>query len=103
MATTHINFNDQINHGRDLRRCLQQMEESHQGLNDLLLVMAQMLDGDGSQAAHFTYITSKFGFDSDAKAKAAYEELNSLASKFNTDASVSSVRAAMAQAFARFG
>lgn len=103
MATAHINFNDQINHGRDLRRCLTQMEESHAALDDILLVMAQMLDGDGSQDAHFPYITAKFGFDSDAKARAAWGELQSLASKFNTDASVSSVKAAMAQAFARFG
>jgi hypothetical protein len=103
MAVSHIAFNDQISHGRDLRRCLQQMEESHVGLNDVLLVMAQMIDGDGSQAAHFTYVTTKFGFDSDAKSKAAWDELQSLASKFNTDASVSSVKAALAQAFARFG
>lgn len=96
-------FNDQINHGRQLRRCLDQMEESHTSLDDLLLVMAQMLNGDGSQDAHFDEIAANFGFATNAKAHAAWSELSSLAAKFSTDSSVTNVKAAMAQAFARFG
>ena len=101
--SNHLEFNDQISHGRDLRRCLQQMEESHKSLDDILLVMAQALNGDGSQDAHFDEIATLYGFASTAKAHAAWSELQSLASKFNTDASVSSVKAAMAQAWAKFG
>jgi hypothetical protein len=102
-VSSHYTFNDQLAQGRQLRRCLDQMEESHRALDDLLAVMAQMLNGDGSQDAHFDEIATGFGFATQAKAHAAWGELLSLQSKFNTDASVSSVHAAMAQAFARFG
>lgn len=101
--SNYLNFNDQIQHGRDLRRCLQQMEESHKALDDILLVMAQMLNGDGSQDAHFDEVATHFGFATTAKAHSAWSELQSLASKFNTDSSVTSVKSAMAQAFAKFG
>lgn len=103
MAVGHISYNDQLPHGRDLRRCLQLLQEGHDRLPDLLAAMAQMVDGDGSNAAHFTYVTSKFGFASDAKAKEAWDELNSLQSKFSGDGSVTFVNAALNQAFAKFG
>lgn len=102
MAVNHIAFNDQTNHGRILRRALQHVEEGLKELNDLLATMQQMIDGDGSQAAHFTYATEKFGFGSDAITKAAWDELNSLASKLNTNANVSDVNAALLQAFNKF-
>ena len=102
MAVAHISFNDQTTHGRVLRRGLQQLEESLENINDVLATMATMIDGDGSQAAHFTYATEKFGFASDAATKSAWDELNSLAFKLNTNDSVSSVNAAMLQAFNKF-
>lgn len=102
MAVSHLNFNDQLNHGRQLRRALQQLEESTEGLADVLAVFVRMIDGDGSDAAHFTYATAKFGFTDNATAKAAYEELSSLNSKFSGNGSVSDVNAAMVQAFAKF-
>ena len=61
-----------------------------------------MIDGDGSQAGHFTYATAKFGFSSDAVTKAAYEELQSLASKLNANSSVTNVNAALVQSFNKF-
>lgn len=103
MAANYISFSTQTQHGGDLRRLLNQLEEGHRSLDDLLLVMVQMLDGDGSSSTHFPLVTTKFGFDSDAKAKAAYDELSSLAAKFSTDNAVTNVKAALAQAFARFG
>ena len=102
MATTHLAFNDQLTHGRMLRRGLDQLEEGREGINDVLASMTTMIDGDGSSAAHFTLATAKFGFPTDAAAKAAWDELNSLAAKFNTDASVSSVQSALLQAFNKF-
>lgn len=101
--SSHYQFDDQLSHGRQLRRCLDQMEESHTSLDDLIAVMQQMLNGDGSQDAHFDEIATAFGFATTAKAHAAWSELLSLQGKFNTDASVSSVKSALAQAFARFG
>ena len=102
MAVAHIAFNDQITHGRLLRRALSQMEESLEGLGDLVATIALMIDGDGSQVAHFTYVTSKFGFTDNATAKAGYEELQSVYGKLSTNASVSSVNAALLQAFNKF-
>jgi len=102
MAVNHIAFNDQTTHGRLLRRALQQQEEGLQNLNEVIATMALMIDGDGSDATHFAYATPKFGFTNDAAAKAAWDELNSLAGKLNTDGSVTFVNAAMKQAFNKF-
>jgi hypothetical protein len=102
MALTHLAFNDQLSHGRLLRQALLQLESGLEALNDIIAVMAVMLDGDGSSTTHFPYITSHFGFSTDANAKLAYEELNSLAGKLNTDASTTNVHAAMLQAFSKF-
>lgn len=102
MSVAHLAFNDQTNHGRILRRALQQQEDGLDGLNDVISTLQLMIDGDGSQAAHFAYATTKFGFSDDATAKAAWEELNSLAFKLNTNNSVSDVNAALKQVFNKF-
>jgi hypothetical protein len=103
MAVAHISFNDQLTHGRMIRRALQSLEEGTDTLNDLMGVLATMIDGDGSQAAHFTYMTTKCGFASDAGAKAGYDELASLKFKLSTDTSQTDVNAALIQAFRKFG
>ena len=102
MAVAHIAFDDQTNHGRILRRSLQHLEDGLEELEDLIATIATMIDGDGSQAAHFTYVTTKFGFSSDANAKAAWDELNSLKFKLTTNASVTDMNAALLQAFNKF-
>lgn len=101
MAFLHIHFNDQNQYGRMLRRVLNQMEESDDGMADVRDVMIQMRDGDGSQDAHYAELTSKFGFASDAKSRAAFEELDSAYSKTSGNGSVSNVRAARDQLFAK--
>lgn len=103
MAIGHLEYNRGTRHGNDLDLLLRSLETGLDGLVDLLAILAQMIDGDGSQAAHFTYVTEKFGFPDDATAKAAWDELNSLASKLTTDGSVSNVNAALLQAFHKFG
>ena len=102
MAVAHIAFNDQIPHGRIIRRALSQLEEGYEGLVDVIAALALMIDGDGSQAAHFTYMTAKCGFPSDAVAKLAWEELNSLKFKLTTNASITDMNAALLQAFNKF-
>jgi len=101
MAFQHIHFNDQTQYGRALRRALQLSEEADDGLTDVRDVMIQMRDGDGSQDAHYAELTSKFGFASDAKARAAFEELDSAYSKTSGNGSVSNVRAARDQLYAK--
>lgn len=101
MAFSHIHFDDQTQYGRKLRRVLQLMEESDDLLTDVRDVMIQMRDGDGSAAAHYAECTTKFGFASDDKAKAAFDELDSCYSKTSGDDSVSNVRAARNQFYAK--
>jgi hypothetical protein len=101
MAFNHIHFNDQTAYGRMLRRTLNLMEESDDLMGDVRDVMIQMRDGDGSADAHYAELTSKFGFASDAKARAAFEELDSAYSKTSGNGSVSNVRAARDQLYAK--
>jgi hypothetical protein len=101
MAFNHIHFNDQTQYGRSLRRMLQMMEEADDLMKDVRDVMIQMRDGDGSDAAHYAEVTTRFGFVSNAKAKEAFDELDSAYSKTSGDGSVSNVRAARDQLFAK--
>ena len=102
MAFTKINFNASLPHGALLRSALNNFESGRNGLNAVIACTQLMIDGDGSQAAHFTEVMSRYGFTDTATAKAAWEELNSLAAKLNTDAQVTSVLAAINQALAKF-
>lgn len=99
MAFDHISFNDQTNYGRMLRRLLNMAEESDDLFRDIRELMIKMRDGDGSQAVHYAEATSKFGFATDAKAKAAFDEIDSAYSKISGNGSVSDVRAARDQLF----
>lgn len=101
MAMTHIQFDDQKQHGRYLRRSLQMLEEGREQLIKTKDVMQTMINGDGSSSTHFPEVTSRFGFTDDATAKAAWDEINSALSKLTTDASVTSVQAALLQLFSK--
>lgn len=101
MAVGHISFtNTQL--GGQLQQALHEFNSGLDALNELFATMTQMKDGDGSQASHFTYAVSKFGFPDTTAAKAAYDELGSVLAKLNTDASVSNVHAAIGQLIAKF-
>jgi hypothetical protein len=97
----HFHY-DNTNYSQMIIQCLGGLEDGLDGLNRTLGTMTLMLTGDGSQAAHFSEITLRYGFVSDAESKGAYEELNSLAFKLNTNASVTDVHAAFIQAFNKF-
>lgn len=101
MAFAHIHFNDQTQYGRKLRRMLELMEEADDLQADMRDLMVQMRDSDGSQDAHYAELTSRFGFVSDADAHAAFSEVDSAYSKTSGDGSVSNVRAARNQLFAK--
>lgn len=103
MAFTHIKFNDQLNHGRMLRRAIQQLEEGRDGLVDLFSTFTTMLDGgDGSNEANFNEAVSLFGFPDNATAKEAYDEINGLLAKINTDNPVSNTKSNLDQIFNEF-
>ncbi len=101
MASNYIHFNDNTQHGRLLRDLLRTMERGDDLIADVRDVMIQMRDGDGTQDAHYAVVQEKFGFVSNATAKAAFEELDSAYSKTSGNGSVDSVRAARDQLFAK--
>ena len=101
MAFNHIHFNDQTQYGRSLRRFLQQAEESDDLMKDVRDCMVQMLNGDGSQDVHYAEITGRYGFPDDASAHAAFSEIDSAYSKTSGDGTVSGVRAARDQLYAK--
>jgi hypothetical protein len=107
MAFNHIHFNDQTNYGRTLRRMLSMMEESDDLIADVRDVIIQMRSGDGSSDSHYDEVADKFGVAAgggdaaNTKARALFEELDSAYSKTSGNGSVSNVRAARDQLFAR--
>jgi hypothetical protein len=101
MAFQHIHFNDQNQYGRTLRRMLQMSEEADELMADVRDCMIQMRDGDGSVATHYAECTARYGFVNDEAAKACFDEIDSAYSKISGDGSVSSVRSARDQLFAK--
>lgn len=97
----HIYFNKTSQYGAMLWRLLRQLEEGDDLFSDIRDVMIQMRDGDGSQDTHYAEVRIRFGFETDAKARAAFEEIDSAYSKTSGNGSVSNVRAARDQLFAK--
>jgi len=60
-----------------------------------------MRNGDGSSDEHYNEITTRFGFESDAKSKQGFLELDSAFSKLSGNLSVQDVRAALDQVVAK--
>lgn len=105
MATTFVDYDKQTDVGRNITRGIQLVREGRDVLRDVLAVMLTMIDGDGSSATHFTRLKTEAGYESDAVAKASWDELNSLYSKLITPAGqqASDVGPAITQACARHG
>ncbi len=109
MSVTHLGYDENTEYGRKLSRFISLLQEALNSGNSILGIMNRMKDGDGSQAVHFDYLVSRFGFegvDTAAKqtvAKATFDELNSLMFKLNTDSSVSDVNAAIKQIGEKLG
>jgi hypothetical protein len=113
MAFNHISFNQSNQFGAKLRQLLNQLEQGDDLFVDVRDTMIQMRDGDGSQNVHYAEVTRRYGFGDydptqgaptdaqNAKARAAFEELDSAFSKTSGNGSVSNVRAARDQLFAR--
>jgi hypothetical protein len=102
MATTYIKYNRSTDWGANLRQLLNHGEAFLDQGPKLLDTVSRMIDGDGSQDAHYALVTTMFGFESDAKSHAAFNELNSAFAKLTTDGSVQFVNAALKQLFSEF-
>lgn len=102
MAYTHFQISPTSTHGPQLRNALTTLETGYQNCLNMLGTIPTMIDGDGSQVAHFAEVTARFGFQSDAQSKAAWEELQSMMSKLTGDGSVTFVNAALKQAWNKF-
>lgn len=101
MANSYLYFNDQTSVGRILRRMLVAVKEADQRMADVDALIAQIMEGDGSQDAHHADLKARAGFESDAKARAFREEFLSAYSKTNGNGTVSNVRAARDQLIAK--
>lgn len=99
MAFQHIFFSAVTEYGGRLRSALTQAEDGIARLIHARDTITFMIDGDGSNASQFAEVASRYQFPDNASAKAAWDELNSCLGKLTTDASVSSVASALAQAF----
>ena len=110
----HIHFDAGTQYGAKLRQMLHVNEQADDVIADVRDMMVQMLDGDGSQNVHYAEITKRFGFGDydvstggaptdaqNAKARAAFQEIDSAYSKTSGNGSVSNVRAARDQLFAK--
>ena len=102
MADNHYVFDRDLSAGFRLGRAFEDLENAVNRLKAEKDTMTHMLDGDGSAITHFNAHVTAYGFTDTTNAKAAYEELNALVGKIDTDGAVSSVKAAINQALARF-
>jgi len=100
MADNHYAFDAGTPHGFKLRRALDNLERGLEELIDERDAMNLMIDGDGSQNAHFAGASAHFGFENTgADCKSAFAEINSALGKLTTNASVDNVNAAVLQLF----
>lgn len=102
MADNHYVFDRTLPAGFRLGKACDALESMRQGLIDEHDTMIQMLSGVDTDPASYAAHVAAYGFTDTDNAKAAFLELGALVGKLDTDASVSSVKAAIAQALARF-
>ncbi len=99
MAAGNYTFNDSTHGGRLLRSAISQFEAGYNALKQVQGCMIQSLSSGSPQVQSFLDF---WGFPDMATAQAAYDEFSSMMGKITTDASVSSVQAALNQAFNKF-
>lgn len=102
MTAPYLGFNSNTQHGMLLRAALTGGEDSIESLKDIKGTMALMIDGDGSQDAHYDLVTVKFGFANNTASHNAFNELSTMVDKLTTDSSTSGVNAALTQGFNKF-
>lgn len=103
MATTNIPYERSNQFGQEITALLNCYRKVVTDGPLLLSAMGHMIDGDGSSDTHFAEMVTLGIFATNADAKASYDELQSVNGKLTTDASVTSVQAALLQVCAKHG
>lgn len=104
MAFTHIQISQNVAAAQRLRNSILGVLNNRDALTAELATMATMIDGDPANAANYTEVVSRYGVEGatlqeqQGRAKALFDEANSLNFKLTTDAQVTSVDAAIKQA-----
>ena len=102
-AETHYGFNRNIPAGFRLGRAHEALDNALKYLVDARDAMVQMRDGADCPSDSLCYaaVTTAYGFSSNAEARGAFLELDSVLGKLTVDSSVSSVNAAIKQFLSR--
>ena len=103
MASTNIDFDRSNQFGQEIKAYLNALRKANQDGPNILTAIVHMVDGDGSQEAHFAELVAKGIYPTTADAMASYNEIASVNAKLTTDGSVTSVDAAIKQVCAKHG
>lgn len=103
MAVTNIPFDRANQFGQEIKALLNGYRKVVTDGPIVLAAMATMIDGDGSSDTHFAEMVTLGIYETNADAKASYDELASVNAKLSTDASVTSVQAALLQVCSKHG
>lgn len=103
MANTSIQFDRANQFGQEIKAVLNAIRKVNDDLPKVLESIIHMVDGDGSQAAHFAPLVTLGIYPTNEMAQASYNELASVNAKLTTNASVDNVDAAMKQVCAKHG
>lgn len=104
MAVTHIQLSFTAPAAQRLRNAMLSLEATVRTLSSEIATMVTMIDGDTSDAANYSEVVSRYGVEGatlqeqQTRAKALFDEANSLNFKLTTDATVDHVNAAILQA-----
>lgn len=105
MAITHLQINDQTQHGRQLRQITNAIDTIMQLMPQMQATLQDMITGDGSTEAQFVEMASRLGtsapadnsMTANAVAMGVWNEFNSAWSKISGDGSVTTVNTALKQ------
>lgn len=103
MAATNIDFDRSNQFGQEIKAYLNALRKVNQDGPNILEAIVHMVDGDGSQAAHFAELVSKGIYPTNEDAQASYNEIASVNAKLTSDTSQTNVDAAIKQICAKHG
>lgn len=103
MASTNIQFDRSNQFGQEIKALLNAYRKVTLDGPNILAHMVHIIDGDGTQEAHFQPLVTMGVFPAAADAMAGYNELASANSKVSGDGTVDTVNTALKQACDKFG
>lgn len=97
----HIWYNKSTEYGQLLTNVLKLTKQADSALDDLRDTMIQMRDADGTQDADYALIATRFGFETTAAARAAFDLVDAVYQRIVVNTSVTQVRASRANVISR--